>query len=122
VTGELCADPYGWKALRGSMGSTLRVPVAARVPLRDAAAAVRGRRVQLLAAVPRGGRPLPAVDLRRPSAILLGSEGQGIPVELLDLADERLSIPMRDPVDSLNVGVAAALIAYEASRQRARES
>jgi TrmH family RNA methyltransferase len=118
VTGQGTADPYGWKALRGSMGSMFRVPVAARVPLAEAAHAARSRRLRLVAAVPHSGTLLPAFDLRGPSAILLGGEGQGIPEHLLQLADARLSIPMRDPVDSLNVGVAAALIAYEASRQR----
>ena len=118
VAGDGTADPYGWKALRGSMGSTFRVPVAARVPLADAARAARTRRLRVVAAVPRTGTSLPDFDLRAPLAILLGGEGQGIPDQLLQLADARLSIPMRDPVDSLNVGVAAALIAYEASRQR----
>ncbi|MCA1561293.1 MAG: RNA methyltransferase, partial [Acidobacteria bacterium] len=60
-----------------------------------------------------------AADLSHPAAILLGGEGRGLPGSLLQLADVRLSIPMRKPVESLNVGVAAALIAYEASRQRA---
>jgi TrmH family RNA methyltransferase len=119
VTGEATADPYGWKALRGSMGSTFRVPVAARVPLVDAANAAREHGVRILAAVPREGAALPDTDLRGPSAILLGGEGKGIPDQLLRLADACLSVPMRNPVESLNVGVAAALIAYEASRQRA---
>jgi RNA methyltransferase, TrmH family len=119
VAGEGTADPYGWKALRGSMGSTLRVPVAARVPLVEAARAARARGVRLVAAVPRGGEPLRNADLRTPSAVLLGGEGSGIPDSLLRQADARITIPMRPPVESLNVGVAAALIAYEASRQRA---
>lgn len=118
VAGPGTADPYGWKALRGSMGSTFRVPVAARVPLLDAAQTARTRRLRVIAAVPRSAARLPDFDLRGPSAILLGGEGQGIPDQLLQLADARLSIPMCEPVDSLNVGIAAALIAYEASRQR----
>jgi TrmH family RNA methyltransferase len=118
VTGEGTADPYGWKALRGSMGSSFRLPVAARVPLLDAVHAARAKGMRLLAAVPRDGRPLPLADLRTPAAILLGGEGGGLPEPLERLADERLSVPMRAPVESLNVSVAAALIAYETSRQR----
>lgn len=118
VAGEGCADPYGWKALRGSMGSSFRVPVAHQVPLADAAGAAKSRSVRVLAAVPRGGTPLPTADLRQPVAILLGGEGPGLPDTLLALADGTLSVPMRQPVDSLNVAMAAALIAYEASRQR----
>ena len=118
IAGEGTADPYGWKALRGSMGSTFRVPIAARVPLADAARMAKAQGIRLLAAVPRDGVPLPHADLRQPSAILLGGEGSGLPAPLVELADARVSIPMREPVESLNVGVAAALLAYEASRQR----
>jgi tRNA G18 (ribose-2'-O)-methylase SpoU len=57
-------------------------------------------------------------DLRGATGILLGGEGAGLSAALIALADERLSIPMRRPVDSLNVAAAAAMIAYEAQRQR----
>jgi TrmH family RNA methyltransferase len=119
VAGEGSADPYGWKAVRGSMGSIFRVPVASRVSLLDVARMVKARGVRLLAAVPRDGEALHETDLREPSAVLLGGEGRGLPQALLEQADARLSIPMRPPVESLNVSIAAALIAYEASRQRA---
>jgi len=120
VAGEGTADPYGWKALRGSMGSAFRVPIAARVPLLDAVRAAKASGVRLVAAVPRDGEPLPEIDLRAPSAILLGGEGAGLPEPLLRLADTRVTIPMCPPVESLNVAVAAALIVYEAFRQRRR--
>ena len=119
VAAERTADAFGWKALRGSMGSTFRVPVASRVRLQDAADAAKRRGIRLAAALPRGGDALPTVDLRPPSAILLGGEGRGLPDAIVREADVRLSIPMRPPVESLNVAVAAALIAYEAARQRA---
>lgn len=118
VAGEGCADPFGWKALRGSMGSSFRLPVAHKVPLVEAARAARARGVRVLAAVARGGEPLPTVNLRKPVAILLGGEGPGLPDALLTLADGTLSVPMQQPVESLNVSIAAAVIAYEASRQR----
>lgn len=112
------ADPFGWKALRGSMGSAFRLPVAAGVRLLDAIGEVRRRGVAILAAVPRDGTALPDADLRRPVAALLGGEGQGLSANVLDQVDGRLTIPMRAPVESLNVATAAALIVYEASRQR----
>lgn len=118
LAAERTADAFGWKALRGSMGSTFRVPVASRVRLQEAAAAAKRRGIRLAAAVPRGGEVLPRVDLRPASAILLGGEGGGLPDAIVRDADIRLSIPMRPPVESLNVAVAAALIAYEAARQR----
>jgi TrmH family RNA methyltransferase len=121
VTGDATADPHGWKALRGSMGSTFRLPIATRQSLTDVAASARRTGVRVLATVPRDGTPLPEVDLRGPSAILLGGEGPGLPQSLIGEADERITIPMRHPVESLNVAIAAALILYEASRQRHRD-
>lgn len=118
ITSEHSADPFGWKALRGSMGSIFRVPVASKQPLDVAIAAARHHAIRIYTAVPSGGRALPDCDLRGASAILLGGEGAGLPAELIVMADERLSIPMRAAVDSLNVATAAAMIAYEAQRQR----
>jgi TrmH family RNA methyltransferase len=118
IASEATADPFGWKALRGSMGSAFRIPVAPRQPLDRAVAAARARGVQVYAAVPRDGTPLPRCDLRRPSAVLLGGEGAGIGELILAAADEPLTIPMRGGVESLNVATAAALVTYEALRQR----
>lgn len=112
------ADPYGWKALRGAMGSTFRLPVAT-APLRDAVAAARRAGLRIFATAPRDGTPLSHASLAQPSAIVLGGEGSGIARDVLDAADERLSIEMQPPVESLNVSSAAAIIVYEASRQRA---
>ena len=113
------ADPFGWKALRGAMGSTLRLPIATRQTLPATVDELRRRRITVTAAVPRGGTPLPDCDLRRPTAILLGGEGAGLDAATTGAADVRLSIPMRPPVESFNVAVTAALILYEAARQRA---
>lgn len=118
VADSASADPFGWKALRGGMGSTFRLPVAARQPLGAVITRARAGGLRICAAVPRGGTPLPACDLRGPSAILLGGEGPGLADALTAQADERITIPMRPPVESLNVAVAAALLLYEASRQR----
>jgi TrmH family RNA methyltransferase len=111
------ADPFGWKALRGAMGSAFRLPIA-RAPIDQAMRAARAARVPVLAAVARVGHPLFETDLRGPTALLLGGEGAGVPLGLLEKADAMVSIPMRAPVESLNVAVAAALLMYEAARQR----
>jgi TrmH family RNA methyltransferase len=112
------ADPYGWKALRGAMGSTFRMPVPERATLPEALQAVKHQGLRVVAAVPRGGTPMYACDFRRPIALLLGGEGPGLSDAALELADRRVSIPMRQPVESLNVAVSAAVILYEAYRQR----
>ena len=118
VAGEGTADPFGWKALRGAMGSTFRLPVASGQTLADAVASARAAGLRVFATAAREGTPLAACDLRGPSAILFGGEGAGLPQDLLDASDERLTIPMRPPVESLNVAIAAALVLYEAARQR----
>jgi len=112
------ADPYGWKALRGAMGSSIRLPVAGRPATRDTVAAARARGLRVVATSPHGGPSLYAADLRGPTALLVGGEGSGLADEIIALADESISIPMRGSVESLNVAVSAALILYEAFRQR----
>jgi TrmH family RNA methyltransferase len=134
------ADPFGWKALRGSMGSALRIPVrrSGSVPIQgrqgEAPPAGTGaapgadvdelRRLgfRIVATAPRGGRLLFDTDLRGPTAILIGGEGPGLPPEVLAAADERVSIPMEPPVESLNAATTAAVMVYEARRQRSRMS
>jgi TrmH family RNA methyltransferase len=111
-------NPFGWKALRGAMGGTFRVPVAARAMLPEVIDAARAAGVHLVAAVPRGGTPLPALDLRGPTAIVLGAEGSGVDADTVRAVGDTVSIPMGAPVESLNVAVAAAVILYEAMRQR----
>ncbi|HJR58133.1 MAG TPA: RNA methyltransferase [Vicinamibacterales bacterium] len=118
ITGPGTADPRGWKALRGSMGSAFRLPVASSDSLAGAVRAARAAGVRIFATAPRGGTPIGESNLAQPSGIILGGEGSGLGPETIGAADERLTITMRPPVESLNVAVAAALILYEASRQR----
>ena len=118
VCSERTADPFGWKALRGAMGSTFRLPIAAEASLDDAIA--RGAREGASDHSPRpraaGHRCRDAICacLRDPAR----RRRSGSAGAVVDAADERLTIPMRPPVESLNVAIAAALILYEAARQR----
>jgi RNA methyltransferase, TrmH family len=118
ITIEGSANPFGWKALRGAMGGTFQLPVAARAQMSDVINAAKSAGVRLVAAVPREGTPLPQLDLRQPTAIVFGGEGAGVAHATAMSAAELVTVPMRRPVESLNVSVAAALILYEASRQR----
>jgi TrmH family RNA methyltransferase len=114
------ANPFGWKALRGSMGSALRLPIASEMGADQAVADARRHGCRVIATVPREGRSPFDVDLSGPIAVLIGGEGQGLTRELTDAADQRVTIPMHAPVESLNAAVTAALIVYEARRQRIR--
>jgi TrmH family RNA methyltransferase len=112
------ANPFGWKALRGSMGSALRLPIASELGAEEAVAAARAHGCRVVATVPREGRSLFDVDLTGPIAILVGGEGPGLTPSLTAAADERVTVPMQAPVESLNAAVTAALVVYEARRQR----
>ncbi len=113
-----CADPFGWKALRGSMGSALRLPVSTCATAEAAVGQARQHGCRSVAAVPRGGRSIYTVDLAQPVALLVGGEGGGLSSAVVAAADECATIPMRAPVESLNAAVAVALLVYEARRQR----
>lgn len=115
---EGSANPFGWKALRGAMGGTFRVPVATRGTMTEVIAAAQQKKIRLVAAVPRGGAPLPELNFRTPTAVVLGAEGAGLPPAVMIAMQDMVTIPMQKPVESLNVAVAAALILYEAMRQR----
>jgi RNA methyltransferase, TrmH family len=113
-----CADPYSWKALRGSMGSAFRLPVLRGLSIEQALAALEARGVVVLATAKDGERRYDEADLRGPVALVVGNEGAGLPESVCARATARLRVPLAGPVESLNVGVAAALVLFEAARQR----
>lgn len=112
------ASPFSWKAVRGSMGSLLRLPVAAGLTPEEAIRHMRTRGGRVLAAAPRGGRDPDAVDWRGRTALVLGGEGPGLSDAVLAAADALVTIPMAAPVESLNVASATAILVYAARRQR----
>jgi RNA methyltransferase, TrmH family len=114
------ADPFSWKALRGSMGSAFRLPhvrVLTAGPLIDS---LRAAGLRLVGTALRGAAPYDGADLTGPQALFFGSEGAGLPEEVEAALDARLAIPMIGPVESLNVVVAAGVLLFEAARQRRR--
>lgn len=112
------ADPLGWKAVRGSMGSVFRIPITYVAEADAALSAMRQRGIRLVATRGSAPTPLYAARLAEPVALLFGNEGSGLPSAIVSQADEIVSVPMRRGVDSLNVSVTAALFVYEAYRQR----
>jgi len=117
VAGD-CANPFSWKAVRGSMGSALRLPLA-RSPSIDAVMQEIGKsRAKAIAAVPRAGHDPDAVDWSGRIVLLLGGEGAGLDAHVIEATDERLTVPMEPPVESLNVATSAAIMIYAARRGR----
>jgi TrmH family RNA methyltransferase len=73
-----------------------------------------GRRIAL---VPRGGTPLPELDLSGDLVFVLGAEREGLPQDVLERCDERASIPQSGGADSLNVAMAGTVALYELARR-----
>ncbi|MFN7899563.1 MAG: TrmH family RNA methyltransferase [Synechococcaceae cyanobacterium] len=118
------ADPWQPKVLRASSGAALALPVLrlSQEQLRQRLAQAGARGLQRLAAVlPQPGlpaRPYWQLDWTRPTLLLLGNEGSGLDPALLQLADQRVTIPHAPAVESRNVAVAAAPLLLERWRQR----
>lgn len=112
------ASPFSWKAVRGSMGSILRLPVGAGLTADEAIRCTRTHGGRVVATTAHGGREPDAVDWHGRLALLVGGEGPGLSEAVLAAADDLVTIPMAAPVESLNVAVAAAILVYAARRQR----
>jgi len=112
------ANPFSWKAVRGSMGSALRLPIVSSPNTESVLACLRDAGTRLVATLPRGGDDPDAIDWRGKVAIVLGGEGPGLPMGVLAQCDASVSIPMARSVESLNVAVAAAILVYAARRGR----
>ena len=126
VTTRGSADPWSPKALRASAGSGLRVPLLRGMAVPVLLAQLRVAGVKIVAASSHSGAAGSvgaddtAPDLRLPVAIFIGNEGAGLAREIDNVSDGRISIPMTAGVESLNAGVAASVVLYEAARQRKR--
>jgi tRNA G18 (ribose-2'-O)-methylase SpoU len=112
------ANPFSWKALRGSMGSALRLPVAARLTTIDAVEGLRAAGIHVVGAVARGGDDPDDVQWQGRIGLLVGGEGAGLSDAVAGCCDARVTIPMAAGVESLNVAVAAGILIYAARRQR----
>lgn len=113
---EGTVSPYNSKVLRGSAGSIFRVPFL-QIPSGELLTMLRHRGVRLLATSSHKGTPLPEADWSLPLAIFIGNEGAGLKREIMHQMDETLVIPQSGSVESLNAGVAASIVLYEAARK-----
>jgi RNA methyltransferase, TrmH family len=113
------ATPFSWKALRGSMGSALRLPIVAGLSVDMALAYMKSVGMRTVCAIPHGGELPEKTDWSEPVALLLGGEGPGLDQRVAAQCDAAVTIPMARPVESLNVAVAGAILIYAARRVRA---
>jgi TrmH family RNA methyltransferase len=112
-----CVDPFNPKTLRASAGSVFHVPLVL-APLETTLAYLRERGVRSFATVVSGATAYLDCDLSGACAVVVGNESAGLSAVNAALCDERMTIEMVGRTESLNAGVAASLIAFEALRQR----
>jgi TrmH family RNA methyltransferase len=117
VTTGAGADLYHPRAVRATAGSIFRLPVMASGVV-DLRAALDARGIRKLGTSPRGTVAHDRVPWREPVALFLGSEGGGLSAGVVAMLDGTVRIPMREGVESLSVGAAAAVLLFEAARQR----
>ena len=115
ILGEGTVHHLNAKVVRASAGSVFRLPIATG-KLAEVIQAMKQRKIRCLATSSHKGVPLPQANLEAPLAIFIGSEGAGVPRELVRDVDELLAIPHSSQVESLNAGVAASIVLYEAAR------
>jgi TrmH family RNA methyltransferase len=124
VLGEGTVSSFNSKVIRASAGSIFRLPVIAAKgvsELESTMAKLRNQHVRLIATSSHKGTALDQANLTGPSAVFIGSEGSGLPRNLMAQVDELIAIPHTPQVESLNAGVAGSIVLYEAARQRRQQ-
>jgi TrmH family RNA methyltransferase len=111
-------DLYNPKVVRSTMGSLFHLPIYTNVDISAILGQCKKYNVQTLAAHLAGINTPYNIDLKRPTAILIGNEGSGLTPESATIADELVKIPMPGKAESMNASVAAGILIYEAVRQR----
>ena len=117
LLGEKTVSHFNSKTVRGSAGSLFREPLI-RVKLGESIALLKQQGVRVLATSAHKGKPLQQANFTGAAMIVVGNEGAGVPPEILSMADELVTIPHSPRVESLNAGIAASILLYEAARQR----
>jgi len=116
LLGEGTVNPFNSKVIRASAGSVFRLPMV-QAKLLGTLNQMRELGLRLIATSSHKGTPLDQATLTGPLAIFIGSEGAGLPRELLAQMTDTVAIPHSPTVESLNAGVAASIVLYEAARQ-----
>jgi len=120
VLGPGCCDRFNPKAVRASAGGLFAVPSVETEDLVGLLGRLRASGASVLAAVPREAKPFWEVDMAGPTVLVVGSEAHGLSESVLAAATDRAMIPMPGGAESLNAAAAAAVLLYEAVRQRKR--
>ena len=110
--------PVNADAIKSSAGALNIIPVCRVGSIRNTLRYLQERGIQVVAASEKADKTLYQANLKKPTAIVMGSEDTGISREILKMCDTTLSIPLMGTIESLNVAAAAAVMLFEAVRQR----
>lgn len=121
IISQNSADVFSPKALRAAMGASLRIPIWDDVKFVTAIEWARKMKLIVAATDTKPRESYTSFDWREPRLLIFGSEAHGLNEDQLSCVDERMSIPMEDPVESLNLAVSVGIILFEAKRQRASD-
>ena len=110
--------PVNADSMKTSAGALSIIPVSRIGSIRNTIRILQNAGLQIVAASEKSELPLYKADLNKPTALVLGSEDTGISKEVLKMCDVQLAIPLKGTIESLNVGAAAAVMLFEAVRQR----
>ncbi|MCR4618679.1 MAG: RNA methyltransferase [Lachnospiraceae bacterium] len=113
-----CVDIYNPKVIRSTMGSVYRMKFTVCDDILEAVKRIKEKGIITYAAHLHGSLGFTEYDYTKPTCFFIGNEGNGLSEEITAMADKRLLIPMEGSVESLNAGIAAAVLSYEAHRQR----
>ena len=113
-----CVDIYNPKVIRSTMGAVFRLPFLYVDDLPGAIGELKAEGIRVFAAHLEGKNAYDREDYSRGTAFLIGNEGNGLRDEVAECADCRVRIPMQGRAESLKAAVAAAVLMFEAGRQR----
>ncbi len=115
---DTTVDVFNPKVARAAMGSLYRIPFFSTPDLSGCIRELKRRGISMYAAHLKGTTYYGDPDYRKPTGFLIGNEARGLSPGIAELADCRVKIPLEGKAESLNAAVAAALLMYEANRQR----
>jgi len=110
--------PVNAETVKTSAGAAFNIPICKVNHIKDALFILQAADIQIVAATEKTEDLLYAVDLKKPTAIIMGSEDRGINPSILKMVDAKAKLPLKGNIGSLNVSVACGAFLYEAVRQR----
>jgi len=111
--------PVTGDTVKTSAGAIFKIPICKVDHIKDAIYYLQASNIETVAATEKATESIYDLDLNKPIAIIMGSEGKGVSNSVLNISDHKASLPLKGQINSLNVSVACGAFLYEVVRQRA---